>query len=204
MGQIWENIRRLRKQAGMTQGQLAERLEMSRATVSKYETGDICPPISVIRKICTVLKCDFHDIVESSAAAPSTPESRAAFEKKAELPPGTLDRMSAERGLQSIAEWNTSAKRAMEVPDGRLGDGQKLLNLLVSIAGFRVEFDGQQFYFVRGHAAVPVSESDLVLLLGSLENDITRRCFDLLAMLLAPGDNGKGADSVSADEPSRR
>lgn len=201
---IKDNIRKIRKERKMTQAELAAALGKGTSTIQKYELGITCPSLEMIRKMCAVLKCDFHDIVESSASAPSTPESRAAFEKKAELPLGTLDRMSAERGLQSIAEWNTSAKRAMEVPDGRLGDGQKLLNLLVSIAGFRVEFDGQQFYFVRGHAAVPVSESDLVLLLGSLENDITRRCFDLLAMLLAPGDNGKGADSASADEPSSR
>lgn len=67
MGMIWENIRDLRKSAGLTQAALAERLGMNRATISKYETGDICPPIPIIRKLCNIFGCDFHDIVQADA-----------------------------------------------------------------------------------------------------------------------------------------
>ena len=67
MGMIWKNIRDLRKSAGLTQAALAERLGMNRATISKYETGDICPPIPIIRKLCNIFGCDFHDIVQEDA-----------------------------------------------------------------------------------------------------------------------------------------
>lgn len=91
MGMIWENIRNLRKAAGLTQSELAEKLQMNRATISKYETGDICPPLSVIRKLCEIYGCDFHDIVQSAPPHQSTPESRRQVEELMGQGPGYLD-----------------------------------------------------------------------------------------------------------------
>lgn len=41
----FRKIRNARKQAGFTQARLAELLDVNRATISKYENGEISPPV---------------------------------------------------------------------------------------------------------------------------------------------------------------
>lgn len=48
-------IRELRKAAGLTQEQLSARLSINRATLSKYESGDIDPPTSQLQAIAAAL-----------------------------------------------------------------------------------------------------------------------------------------------------
>ena len=48
-------IRELRKAAGLTQEQLSARLGINRATLSKYESGDIDPPTSQLQAIAAAL-----------------------------------------------------------------------------------------------------------------------------------------------------
>lgn len=62
-----EKIRSLRKSLGWTQEQFAEKLDISRATVSKYESGTIIPTSQMCGKICAVTGCSLSDIVEDSS-----------------------------------------------------------------------------------------------------------------------------------------
>ena len=48
---IGENIRRLRKEHGMTQDLLAKAIGISVATLSSYETGKTASPVAVLRKM---------------------------------------------------------------------------------------------------------------------------------------------------------
>lgn len=56
------NLRTVRKKANLTQAQLAERLDINRATISKYETGEIVPSVDQIVKICSVLDVSFEEL----------------------------------------------------------------------------------------------------------------------------------------------
>lgn len=56
-------IRKLRKAKGWTQEQLAKELNINRATLSKYENGQIEPSISMLRKICNAIDCNLTDIM---------------------------------------------------------------------------------------------------------------------------------------------
>ena len=56
------NLRNIRKNAGLTQAQLAEKLNINRATISKYETGEIVPSVEQIIKICTILGTSFEEL----------------------------------------------------------------------------------------------------------------------------------------------
>lgn len=56
------NLRQMRKRAGLTQAQLAEKLKINRATVSKYETGEVVPSVEQIVNICTVLDVSFEEL----------------------------------------------------------------------------------------------------------------------------------------------
>ena len=57
------NIRNARKKAAVTQEELAKRIGLNRATISKYESGQIEPSISMLRKICEALDCPLTDIM---------------------------------------------------------------------------------------------------------------------------------------------
>lgn len=89
--EIWENIKRIRKEKGITQQNLADLIGKGKSTVQKYELGITCPPLDVIRKICVALDCDFHDIVQSDPPHQSTQESRRQVEKLMGQESGYLD-----------------------------------------------------------------------------------------------------------------
>ncbi len=59
-GENLKNIRKLRK---ISQEDLAERLGVSRQSVSKWETGENYPSMTNIMCLCTIFKCNINEIV---------------------------------------------------------------------------------------------------------------------------------------------
>lgn len=55
MKDMFNDIRKARKAAGLTQEALAKKLNVNRATISKYETGEISPTIDQLRNIANAL-----------------------------------------------------------------------------------------------------------------------------------------------------
>ena len=53
----------LRKQADMTQSEVADRLNMSRQAISKYERGESFPDISVLVMIAELFDVSFDDLI---------------------------------------------------------------------------------------------------------------------------------------------
>ena len=66
--QINENIRRLRRERNMTQEQLAERLCISTAAVSKWETGSTYPDITLMIPLAQVLGVSLDELMDYNAA----------------------------------------------------------------------------------------------------------------------------------------
>ena len=60
---IGENIRRIRKEKGYTQKQLAEKCEMYESQIRKYELGKANPKIETIQKIANSLDVDLAELV---------------------------------------------------------------------------------------------------------------------------------------------
>ena len=58
METIGGQIKAERNRARMTQEELAKKLGVNRATLSKYESGAIDPPASAIEKMAQILKCN--------------------------------------------------------------------------------------------------------------------------------------------------
>lgn len=52
------DIKKARKMRNMTQEELAKKLKINRATLSKYETGSIDPPFSMMKEIARILSLD--------------------------------------------------------------------------------------------------------------------------------------------------
>lgn len=63
---IGETIYRLRKRAGMTQSELAERLNVSNKAVSKWETEEANPEITLLPAIAKVLNCSVDDLISGN------------------------------------------------------------------------------------------------------------------------------------------
>lgn len=59
-------IFRLRKEKGLTQKQLADIMNISAKTVSKWECGMGCPDVSLLGKLSTVLEVNIEKILEGN------------------------------------------------------------------------------------------------------------------------------------------
>ena len=58
-----DNLIELRKLNGMSQDELADRIGVSRQTVSKYETGESLPDIEKCKRIAEVVSVSMDDLI---------------------------------------------------------------------------------------------------------------------------------------------
>jgi transcriptional regulator with XRE-family HTH domain len=58
-------LSRLRKNADMTQSELAEKLNLTRQAVSKYETGDSFPDVSILIQIAEIFEITLDELINS-------------------------------------------------------------------------------------------------------------------------------------------
>lgn len=63
-----ENLYNLRKAAAMSQEKLAEKMNVSRQSVSKWENGESYPEMEKIMKLCDVFHCKINDLVHENMA----------------------------------------------------------------------------------------------------------------------------------------
>ena len=71
-----ETIKTLRKQAGMSQEQLAGRLNVSRQAVTKWETAAGTPDVENLRAISALLQISLDDLLENRSPIPPEQEFR--------------------------------------------------------------------------------------------------------------------------------
>lgn len=61
-----ENLKLLRKKNNMSQEKLAERLGVSRQSVSKWEVGSAYPEMTNITGLCTIFHCNINDLINEN------------------------------------------------------------------------------------------------------------------------------------------
>lgn len=61
-----DNLKKLRKLKKLSQEDLAEKVGVSRQSVSKWETGDAYPEMNNILELCKILHCNINDLVNDS------------------------------------------------------------------------------------------------------------------------------------------
>lgn len=71
---IAENLTRLRQEAGLTQLQLAERLNYSDKAVSKWERGESVPDLRVLIQLAEIYHITVDDIVREHVEKPIKPK----------------------------------------------------------------------------------------------------------------------------------
>ena len=92
MNEIGNKIAKKRKDAGLTQAEFAQKLSVTRQTVSRWESATVMPDIDKIGDIASILgvSCDYllKDDVTECESAPQSPVSRllkTAVGKKVKL-----------------------------------------------------------------------------------------------------------------------
>ena len=61
---VGERIQKVRKEKGITQEELAEKIGVKRAAISKYESGSIELTVSMLDKIAAALGTDLNSILD--------------------------------------------------------------------------------------------------------------------------------------------
>ncbi len=120
---IGANIARLRKRSGLTQAELAERINYSDKAVSKWERSESMPDVLTLMQLAEQFGTDMNELLgfPGQAAAPAEepappilpePEIAPEPEKKAETIPAKLTRYKADKKviqlLSSILVWVVS------------------------------------------------------------------------------------------------
>ena len=61
-----KNLQILRKMANMTQEELAEKLNVSRQTISKWEIGSILPEVEKLIELCEIFNCSVDQLLRDN------------------------------------------------------------------------------------------------------------------------------------------
>ena len=64
MTKFAERLRAARLRKGLTQQQMADRLNIHRTAYTKYETTDVEPPLTTFREIVRILDVDPMELLE--------------------------------------------------------------------------------------------------------------------------------------------
>lgn len=64
---LGENIQALRRETGLTQEQLADRLGVTYQAISKWENGRGAPDIALLPELARVFECCIDDLFRRSA-----------------------------------------------------------------------------------------------------------------------------------------
>lgn len=61
-----DNLKKIRKRKNISQEELAERVGVSRQSVSKWETSEAYPEMNNILQLCKIFKCNINDLVNDN------------------------------------------------------------------------------------------------------------------------------------------
>lgn len=74
MKSIGENIRKARKELGMSQDELAEAIGANRVTISKYENDVYLPSVTALEKLASALRTTEADLTGKSGDGANKPK----------------------------------------------------------------------------------------------------------------------------------
>ena len=61
-----DNLKKIRIYKKLSQEDLAEKLNISRQSISKWETGDAYPSMNNLLELCKIFHCKINDLVNDS------------------------------------------------------------------------------------------------------------------------------------------
>ena len=85
---IGEFLRELRKEKGLTQEQLAEQFNISRRSVSRWETGSNMPDVGLLIEIADFFDVDIREIIDGERKSENMDKEKETLKKVAEYADG--------------------------------------------------------------------------------------------------------------------
>jgi transcriptional regulator with XRE-family HTH domain len=105
-GGVGGRLRTARRSAGLTQKQLAERLEVESITVSRWERGVTSPSLPRLRRIAEITETTVSDLVRSPDAASAHAVELTALREELAETRELVDRVA--RALERLAPPRSS------------------------------------------------------------------------------------------------
>ncbi len=109
---IGKNIKRMRERRGLTQEQLAEKLNVSNKTVSSWEVDRTEPKMDMVDRITMVLKCQRADITGEPIVLTTEEYNviKAYRESKDIIKQAICDMLHVEREIlpEASGEWGNA------------------------------------------------------------------------------------------------
>ena len=105
-------LQRKRKNANMTQLELAEKLKLTRQAISKYETGESFPDISIVIMMAELFTTTIDELVHPNGiGALLNPDAREAFLKR--LIDGEIELPTLEAALPYLEDMTPQIEAAV-------------------------------------------------------------------------------------------
>lgn len=125
-----QNLRKIRKQKGFSQETLAQRLNVVRQTVSKWEQGISVPDAEMLIRLAEVLDTDVGSLLGTAAEAEVSTDSQQLAQQLEQL-----NSLLAERSRRSRKIWKTIIILLASII------GATVLIVVLSIAMFGINID---------------------------------------------------------------
>ena len=74
--QFYEKLSKLRKASTLSQEQLAEKLNVTRQAVSKWESGESYPDMAKIIQLCKILNCSLNELMDDGVMGEIEPNEK--------------------------------------------------------------------------------------------------------------------------------
>ena len=107
---LGQNIARLRAQKNLSQGDLADALEVSRQSVSKWETDASIPELDKLLRLAELFGVTLDELVKGESAQPETARGEAPDKEARERTPPPRLRRGGRRGRSSARSCCASAR----------------------------------------------------------------------------------------------
>ena len=157
---IGEKIKDYRKKAGLTQKQLAEKIDRKEITIRKYESGEREPRISVINDICDALNIPIDEFGEELFE----------IKKKSEDRKNTL----LQQPFDLFNEYQTNAFKKATTQ-------YQLINQLLLLYGYKVEYYNASGSTEEQAEKYVEAMSNNIIPSGRVINLKTREEFEIMA-----------------------
>ena len=100
---IGEFLRELRKGKGLTQEQLAEQFNISRRSVSRWETGSNMPDVGLLIEIADFFDVDIREIIDGEMKIENMEKEKEALKKVAEY--ADAEKAKLKKKVSNIFKW---------------------------------------------------------------------------------------------------
>ena len=108
---IGEFLRELRKGKGLTQEQLAEQFNISRRSVSRWETGSNMPDVGLLIEIADFFEVDIREIIDGERKSENMEKEKETLKKVAEY--ADAEKAKLKKKVSNIFKWRRTPARCL-------------------------------------------------------------------------------------------